>query len=153
MDTKGFTLIEMLLTAILLAALAAIALPGFAASRTRMVTRHAVDEFRSAHSLARSIAIRNGRVTELHIDAANGRFWLQLDTTFAGTGVMDTIGVVKDISIEKLTMTSTRSYVCFDARGLATRANNCPAGDATVVFSRGSYADTVNTTALGKVLR
>ena len=149
MDTKGFTLIEMLISAILLAALAAIALPSFSASQTRMVTRHAADEFRSA----RSIAIRNGRVTELHIDAANGRFWVQLDTTAARTGVMDTIGVVRHMANQNVSMTSTRSYVCFDGRGLATKANNCPAGDATVVFSRGARADTVNTTALGKVLR
>ncbi len=153
MDTKGFTLLEMMISAILLAALAAIALPSFSASQTRMLTRHAADEFRSAHSLARSIAIRNGRVTELQIDAANGRFWVQLDTTAARTGVMDTIGVVRHMANQNVSMTSTRSYVCFDGRGLATKANNCPAGDATVVFSRGARADTVNTTALGKVLR
>ena len=150
---EGFTILEILITAVLLAALVAIVLPAFSSSWNRMAPRHAADEFRATHALARSIAIRNGRVTELRMDATNGRFWVEIDTSAARIGVTDTIGVVKDVSVNNVTMTSTHSYVCFDGRGLATTAFNCPSGAATVVFSRGARADTVDLTALGKVLR
>jgi len=52
-----------------------------------------------------------------------------------------------------LQMTSSRALLCFDARGIATTVGSCEPGDAQVVFTDGTMADTVNTTALGKVLR
>ena len=45
-----------------------------------------------AHSLARSTAVRYARVAELPIDAANARFWVEVDTS--GTGIRDTVGLM-----------------------------------------------------------
>jgi hypothetical protein len=50
-------------------------------------------------------------------------------------------------------MTSNRNLLCFDARGLASTAGSCQTGDAQVIFAESDKADTVTTTALGKVLR
>jgi hypothetical protein len=50
-------------------------------------------------------------------------------------------------------MTSTRTLLCFDARGIASTSGTCEPGDAQVIFAEGVMRDTVATTALGKVLR
>jgi prepilin-type N-terminal cleavage/methylation domain-containing protein len=153
MSTRGFSLLELTVVLLAFGAMMSIALPALSASRTRMSVRHAADEFRAAHALARSMAIRQGRVAALHIDGAGNRYWVEVDTTLARTGVTDTIGVVRDFSNEGIAMTSTRSVLCFDSRGLATQTGACSPHDATVVFSRAAYADSVRISALGKVLR
>jgi prepilin-type N-terminal cleavage/methylation domain-containing protein len=152
---RGFTLLEILIVLAVMATLIAIAMPK-STDRARQAVRFAVDRFASAHSLARATGIRMGRMGEFHIDAANSRFWVEVDTT--GTGVTDTVGMVSDLSPESVTMTSTRSLLCFDGRGLpdlrtTTGGNACQPGDATVVFSRDGVADTLEITALGKVIR
>jgi hypothetical protein len=105
------------------------------------------------HSLTRSTAIRYGRVAQLHIDAPTRRFWIDVDTSANGIGQRATIAYVRDVSTIGLQMTSTRTLLCFDARGIASTLGSCEPGDAKVVFTDGPKADTVVTTALGKVLR
>ena len=93
---------------------------------------------------------------ELHIDAGNGRFWVESDTS--GTGIQDTIGVVSDVSAEAITMTSGRALLCFDGRGLpdirvTNSGGTCEPANTTIVFSRSGQSDTLEITALGKVIR
>ncbi len=102
------------------------------------------------HSLARSTAVRYGRVSELHIDATNVRFWVEVDTS--GTGIRDTVGLMNDLA-RQVTMSSNRSLICFDPRGLTTTRDACEGGDAMVQFSRSGRVDTLEITALGRVLR
>jgi hypothetical protein len=52
-----------------------------------------------------------------------------------------------------MAMTTNRSLLCFDPRGIASTAGSCEPGNAQVIFSDSEVADTVTTTALGKVLR
>lgn len=135
--------------------LMAIAMPR-ASDRSRQAVRFAADRFARAHSLARATGIRMGRMGELHIDVSGGRFWVESDTS--GTGVQDTIGVVSDLMAEAVTMSSPRSLLCFDGRGLPDiRVTNsggvCEPANATIVFSRGGQSDTLEITALGKVIR
>lgn len=153
MTARGFSLMEMMVTLVVFGAIMSIAFPALSGSRGRMAVQHAADEFRAAHSLARSIAIRQGRVTELHVDAAASRYWVEVDTSLTRSGATDTIGVVRDLTDQGVTMTSTRDILCFDSRGLATQTGVCSPHDATVVFLRGTYVDTVTISALGKVLR
>ncbi|MFQ5689516.1 MAG: Tfp pilus assembly protein FimT/FimU [Gemmatimonadota bacterium] len=150
----GFTLVEVLIAMVLMGIMMAIALPPLRSSQEWRVVHSAADEFAARHSMARAAAVRRGRLAELHIDAGTGRLWVEVDTSAARAGVMDTLGPVLDVADQfGVTVTSTRSRFCFDVRGLATQTSGCPPGDATVVFSRGSYADTVRTSVVGKVLR
>ncbi len=146
----GFTLIDMLIVMTILGALAAILMPSMVTSFRQRATRGAVDRLAMTHSLARATAIRFGRVAELHIDAANRRFWVEVDTS--GTGIRDTVGLMNDLT-GQATMTSNRSLLCFDSRGLTTTRNACESGDALVQFSLQGRTDTFQTTVLGKVLR
>ena len=150
LKNNGFTLIEMLIVLTVMGVIVAVGMPSMVNAYRQRATRGAVDRLAMAHGLARATAVRFGRVAELHIDAANRRFWVQVDTS--GTGVYDTVGLMNDLS-GQVTMSSTRSLLCFDSRGLTTTRNACESGDALVTFSSRGRTDTLQTTVLGKVLR
>ena len=150
MKNTGYTLMELMIVLVLTGLALAIATPPMADAVRRTQTQVAGDEFLTRHGLARSVAIRFGRLTEVHIDATNGRFWVEVDTSQAG-GMKDTIGVVKHL--ENMSLTSDRSLLCFDSRGLPTTRGSCESADATLVFTAENVVDTLKITALGKVLR
>jgi prepilin-type N-terminal cleavage/methylation domain-containing protein len=152
-NRRGFTLIESLLVLTVMAIVATIAGPKVSAALQSRTSASAADQFVLTHSLARSTALRFGRVAQLHIDAPGRRIWVDVDTSANGVGQRGTIANVRYLDDTGLLMTSTRTLVCFDARGLASTSGSCQTGDARVVFSDGSRSDTVNTTILGKVLR
>ena len=146
----GFTLIEMLIVLTVMGTLVAILMPSMVTAFRQRATRGAVDRLAMTHSLARATAVRFGRVAELHIDAANRRFWVEVDTS--GTGIRDTVGLMNDLA-GQVTMSSNRSLLCFDSRGLTTTRGVCESGDVLVQFSLSGRTDTLQTTVLGKVLR
>ena len=150
---RGFTLIETIMVLAIVAIVAAIGGPKLGAVLQRRTTASAADQFVLAHSLARSTAVRFARVAQLHIDAPGRRFWVDVDTSANGIGQRATMGYVRDVSAPGLTLSSSRALLCFDARGIASTNGSCQPGDATVIFSDGATADSVVTTALGKVLR
>lgn len=150
---SGFSLLEVIIVMFLVAVVAAMGVPRLSAALRRRTTSIAADQFTAAHSLARATAVRYGRVAQLHVDPAAKRIWVDADTSPNGIGQRATIWYVRDLSEAGLTMSSTRSLLCFDARGIASTAGSCEPGDATVIFSESDKADTVTTTALGKVLR
>jgi prepilin-type N-terminal cleavage/methylation domain-containing protein len=150
---RGFTMIETIMVLILVSIVAAIGAPRLTAALQRRTTASAADQFVLTHSLTRSTALRYGRVAQLHIDATGKRFWIDVDTSANGVGQRATIANVRDVNGDGLVMTSTRALLCFDAGGIASTSGSCESGDATVIFSYGATADTVATTALGKVLR
>jgi prepilin-type N-terminal cleavage/methylation domain-containing protein len=150
---RGFTLIETIVVLTLVSIVAAIGGPKLSVALQRRATASAADQFVLTHSLARSTALRYGRVAQLHVDTTGKRFWIDVDTSANEVGQRATIANVRDVSGDGLVMTSTRALLCFDARGIASISGSCESGDAQVIFSDGATADTVTTTALGKVLR
>ena len=152
MKNKGFTITELIIVLVLAGIAVAIVSPSLSRAFRRTGVRAAVDQFASTHSLARSAAVRFGRMAELHIDDVGMAFWVEVDTSSAG-GVTDTIGVVKYLDANDVTLESNRALLCFDARGLPTTRDSCEPGDAQLIFTSGSRVDTVDITALGRVLR
>lgn len=152
LSERGFTLADMMLVLVMLTLLGVLGAPRLVAMRAATRGRTAVAELATVHALARASAVRYGRPAQLRIDAANRRFWVEVDTAIGG-GRTDTIGTVHQIAWNGLTMTSTRSRLCFDRRGIPWTASPCEAGDVTVRFTQGSRVDSLTTTSLGKVLR
>lgn len=150
---RGFTLLEVIIVLALLAVVAAMGAPKLSAELRRRSTQTAVDQFATAHSLARATAIRYGRVAQLHIDAANTKFWVDVDTSANGVGQRATIWYSRSLAQPNLVMSSNRGLLCFDARGLPLVGGTCESGDATVIFTALDRADTLKTAALGKILR
>ena len=153
MSKSGFTLLDTLIVVSLVGLLAGIVFPRIADVQSRFAVRGATMTFMSNYSLTRAIAIREGRVAELHIDAANDVFWVEVDTTLTGSGTMDTIGVVVDVGAQGVTLSSTQSLLCFDGRGMPSAASGCATAGATIAFTYQTEADTIRTTTLGKILR
>jgi Tfp pilus assembly protein FimT len=150
----GLTITELVLAIVFLAVLLAIAIPRIDIALRRSHLQGAAAELTTAHFLARASAMRYGRPAQLRIDAANGRFWVQVDTTLAGSGNLDTVGPVHRMGDASITMTSTRSTLCFDRRGLAYAfAGTCDSANAVITFTLSGRTDTVQTTAIGKIIR
>jgi prepilin-type N-terminal cleavage/methylation domain-containing protein len=147
----GFTLVELLTVVVVLGTTAGMSMPKVADSLRRNTVRSAREQFAMAHSLARATAIRYGRTAQLKVNTSTAKFWVQADTS--GTGLFATVGTVHDLSVGGVSVTSNRSTLCFGAQGLPTTGGTCDAGDISIVFSMQNRADTVRTTALGKVLR
>ena len=152
-DRHGFTVVEIIITMSLLAVLAAMGTPRLSGALRRRTTQTAVDQFATAHSLARSTAVRYGRVAQLHIDAATRRFWVDVDTSANGIGQRAVVWNARDLTQPGLVMTSNRALLCFDARGMPRTTAPCEAADAQIIFTALDKADTLTTAALGKVLR
>lgn len=152
-DRRGFSMIEAIMVMTVIGIVAVIGGPKISAALQRRTTASAADQFVVTHSLARSTALRYGRVAQLHIDVTGQRFWIDVDTSANGIGQRAVIANVRYINDSGLQMTTNRALLCFDARGIASTAGSCESGDANVIFSDGVMADTVATTLLGKVLR
>ena len=142
------------MTLLIVGVIAGTVFPRIGEGWERLAVRGAVDQFISAHQKARTAAVRFGAVAELHIDASADQFWVQIDTTLAGSGGMDTIGAVVDLTEDHVDLRANRSLLCFDPRGVVANAAGCPStGAAGVGFSRGSTSDTVRITASGMLFR
>ena len=150
---RGFTVIDVIVTTGLLGVVTAFGAPELQDALRRRVVQSAADQFTTAHSLARATAIRYGRAAQLHIDAAARRFWVEVDTSADNVSQRATVWYERSLTDPGLQMSSDRSVLCFDARGLALDVAPCQGGDAQVVFRVIDAADTVRTTVLGKVLR
>jgi prepilin-type N-terminal cleavage/methylation domain-containing protein len=150
---RGFTLIEAVMVMGVISIVAAIGAPRISDALQRRTTASAADQFVLTHALARSTALRFGRIAQLHVDPVGQTFWVDVDTSANGVGQRAIIANIRYATDLGLKMSSTRALLCFDARGIASTSGTCEPGDAQVVFSDGVIADTVATTALGKVLR
>lgn len=150
---RGFTLIETIMVLGLIGIVAAISGPKISSALQKRTTASAIDQLALTHSLSRATAIRYARVAQLHIDVSGKRFWVDVDTSANGSGQRAIIDNVRDMSTAGLTMTSNRSLLCFDARGLPSTSGGCEPGDAKIVFSDGAQTDSLVTTVLGKILR
>ena len=150
---NGYTLVELLTVIVIAGVAASIGMPLLTKSYPQRAVRLAGDQFVSAHALAKATAIRYGRLAELRIDAAGRRFWVEVDTSSTGVVQKDTIGPIRSVIDGGLIMSSDRSLLCFDARGMPSLRTGCQAANTVVTFAMGSSARSVRTTALGKVLR
>lgn len=150
-NRAGFSLTEQLVVVTIIGLLAVIAAPSFSDALHSRAASAASDQFVMVHGLARSTALRYGRVSELHIDPARAQFWIEIDTS--GLGQKALVTHRRTVDDNGLTMTSNRRLLCFDPHGLASTVGTCEAGDALLIFTSADKVDTVRTTALGKVLR
>ena len=151
---RGFTLLEGIICMSILAVLSAIGAPTLSESIRKRTTAGAADQFVAAHSLARSTAVRFGRVAEFYISPSGKKFWIEIDTSATGIGQRAVVGYTRRLDLTTgLSMSSNRTKICFDARGIATTSGTCEPGDIQAIFTMTGVADTVNATVLGKVLR
>jgi Tfp pilus assembly protein FimT len=148
---RGLTLTEAVITLVVVGILLAVAVPKLLPDFRQRTVATAADRLILAHSLARATALRYGRVARLNLDPTNRRFWVDVDTS--GTGLRQIIGSMQYVNTPGLTITATRTLLCFDARGVATSRGGCSGAADTVTITLDDRSTTLITTSLGKVLR
>ena len=148
----GFSLVEVLIAIMLMALVYAIAMPSLAATRVRASVHNSKHVVVSNISLARTAAIRFGRLAVLQVDSEGDRIWVEVDTTLAGSGARDTLAMAylrQELGVD---LKSTRTGVCFNGRGIGTISSECPRPGAAIILARDGRADTVFISPLGRVV-
>lgn len=132
-----------------------LSLPIASALAGRFKIGSARDAFVNTYARARAAAVQYGREGRLEIRAAQGKFWVEVDTGGPGAMAADTIGRVVDVYSEYsgVTIFSPKQVLCFDSRGLAYSAGVCEPHDAEIIFTRVDRADTVQLSLGGTVVR
>lgn len=156
MRIHGFSLIEALIVVTLIGLLAALVFPTLSGARAKADLAAARDAFAATHALARQVAGQYGRLARIRIDPAANRFWVTVDTsTVPDRPAWDTIGPPVDVAARfgGVRLDSNRRTLCFDPNGLGTAALECELPNATVIFQRQQFADTVTISRLGRLLK
>ena len=149
---RGFTLIEIMVVLVMMAAVYAIALPAIGRTRVTASVHNAKHVVTSSIHLARATAIRYGRPAVLRIDAAEDRVWVEADTTVAGTGVVDTLGYYNIADEFDVDLQSERDALCFNSRGIGTTSATCPQPGALIVVVLLSASDSIVVSPVGRVM-
>jgi Tfp pilus assembly protein FimT len=137
---SGTTLIELVVAIIVMAALAAIALPRFRDAADRFAARSAIVEARSLFTLARRQAITRRSMVGVIADTAAGTVVVRSGGRELARGSLrERYGVQ---------LSATRDSMAYDPRGLGYGAANL-----TIVARRGRGAETLSVSRLGRTRR
>jgi hypothetical protein len=137
---RGTTILELLVVTILVAALAAIALPRFRAAADRFAVRSAIQEVRSLFTLARRQAIDRRSPVGVIMDTLHDAVIVRAGgVELARRSLRDRYGVE---------VTATRDSMSYDPRGLGYGAANL-----SIVARRGRGAETLFVSRLGRTRR
>jgi Tfp pilus assembly protein FimT len=135
---RGTSLVELLVVTVLLGALVAIGVPGAAHVRDRARVRGAAADVASAFSLARAAALHRAERTAVRFDTSHARVLVHRGA--------DTLFDRALSSVHGVTLSATRDSMAYASDGLGYGAANL-----AVVVRRGSAADTVVVSRLGRV--
>jgi prepilin-type N-terminal cleavage/methylation domain-containing protein len=142
---RGFTLIEVLIVMVVVGIMLSIAVPRFGDSITRGNVHAARNLVVSRHATARATAVQRARPTRLVFNGGN----LVIRSQHPVTGATQTIGAPEGLNSHYgVTFYATRDSLVFDARGLGMES-----GVTTIVVSKSGYADTVQISSMGRVLK
>ncbi len=148
----GFSLLEVLVTLMLLSMVYAIALPSIGRTRIQASVHNSSQAVMGTISLAKAAAVRFGRPSVLRLDSARDRIWVEVDTTLAGTGSTAALGYFSFREELKVDLKANRTALCFDGRGIGTTRAACPQAGAVIIVALKQSADTVFVSPLGRVI-
>jgi len=135
---RAHTLPELVLTLVLLALVAAMAIPPFVATTARWELRAARADLVNALVLAREAALARGETATFTVDAAHG----EVTVTCAG----DTITRRAIGALHGVRLAASGDSVRFAPDGLASGVSN-----TTLLVARGARIDSVVVSRLGRV--
>jgi prepilin-type N-terminal cleavage/methylation domain-containing protein len=137
---SGFTLVEMSLVITLLALIAGIAVPRFSDFRDHVAVDGAVASTEALLSTARHAALRRGILTAVSFDSVAA-----IITVFSGA---DTLARRPLGAVHGVRLAVTRDSIAFSPTGMGYGLAN-----TRVIFTRGSVAETLTVSRLGRVRR
>jgi type II secretory pathway pseudopilin PulG len=134
----GFTVIDQLITIVLLALVLAISLRGVGVMRDTLAVQAAARAVKDAFALAREHAGAAGLRTAVRLSEAHGRV-----TVHAGADSLAQLALTRTHGV---TFTTTRDSMSYLPSGLGFGASNL-----SLVLSRGTIVDTITVSRLGRV--
>lgn len=145
MNDRGLSVIELVIVIVLVGVLAGWAFPRIGDALTRQSVRSGRNAVVTLHAKARATAVQRARVVRLVFEGTR----CVLRSQHPLTGATDTVGVVEDLyARHKVTVTPSRDSLVFDPRGLGTEP-----GPTVIVVARAGYADTIQISSVGRVLK
>ncbi len=149
----GVSLVEMIVVLAVISLLATLAAPPLSRMRESAALQNGRAAVTSALSVARTAGTQWGRTSILRIDTATNRLRIVVDTGSAAGGV-DTLVVRRYFlgADQGVALSSNRTEICFNSRGVATTAAACPSSGARIVLSVGARRDTIVVNSAGRVI-
>ncbi len=89
---QGFTIVEILLVVVILAVIAALAVPNFGGTYTRIQLRKTADDLAYRMRYAQSYAITKNTRTRLEFDPSFTQYWLTRESDTSTTDAFERIG-------------------------------------------------------------
>lgn len=89
---RSFTIIEILLVVVIVAIIAALAVPNFSGTYTRIQLRKAADDLAYRMRYAQSYAVTKNTRTRLEFDPSFTQYWLTRQSDGSATDVFEKIG-------------------------------------------------------------
>ena len=127
----AFTLIELVMVLVVIAAALAVAAPSLGGWRRGQRLQSAGEEFLSVARHGRALAVANAQVHRLYVDPANGRYWLMAqdgqDFVNLGTGMGRVFEVPEGCTIR---MTASNSAAALTA----ANGSNAPAAQGPLEY-------------------
>lgn len=144
---KGYTVIEILIVAVILGAMLAIALPQFSKIKENQVVKSAVDDTLSAIDKAKSQTLSSLNSSEYGVHFQSDKVIIFTGKVFsAGASGNETINITTPASISNVTLggvSGTSGDLYF------SRLTGVPSATGTVTISSSSYSKTITISATG----
>ncbi len=146
-ESRGFTLIEMLMVVTLIGVLMIVALPFFRTGTDKASVRGAMDAISAMHAVAKATAIQRGRTARLVLMPSQSMA-VVVAAKVTGPGV-DTVGRVEDLASRfGVRFTTTRDTLTFTPRGIGSDLSG-----TLIIVSKAGFIDTVSVTAAGRLMQ
>lgn len=147
----GFTLVETLISVVVVSLLMMIAYPKVASSMAKTDLRSARTALVNAAASARSAATESSRTTWLKFEGNRAVVLARPRRTAGAPGSnADTVGVVLDLNeAYGVTVTAVSDSIRFNPGGFGTDL----AASETITIARGSHAESITVDALGRVTK
>jgi type II secretion system protein H len=125
-NNRGLTLIELMVVIAIVAVVSAIALPNLIDWRGKRQLEAAVNEMQTAINLAKTIAVKRGTSTFIHLKSPDHGITIYQDKNANGTletGTDTKFRTILFADSVSLSMLPDIQYISFDSRGFTTAVN------------------------------
>jgi prepilin-type N-terminal cleavage/methylation domain-containing protein len=145
---RGFTLVEMVVVMVFAGVMLSLVAPRIGDSMRRGDVRAARNLVVSKHTTARATAVQRARATRFLFSGGNLVIRSQHPVTGATVTIGTPLSLYDHYGVTVSVIPATRDSVVFDARGLGIES-----GVTSIIISKNGYADTVQFSSMGRVLK
>jgi len=143
--TRGFTIIEVLVTLVIGSILMSMAVKAFGATSSSAATRQARNVFNGMVARTRAHAIESGWTTMLVANVPGDSVWI-----FSNGKVVENVRFSEEMGVD-IQAPGTTVRICMSPRGYANTACNSFKTSTKMAFVQGSESEVVEILPLGQI--